>query len=86
VESVFRIVVFFVFMFLVIVGGSALFGYSCSSCKSVDDISNTPCVPVLSNGDINPHYKNSWYSCKKGCLGKKNVKLDTKTCDCSCEE
>lgn len=86
-ESLFKVVVFLVFMFFVVIGASALFGYSCTSCNSVDDFSNTPCIPVLSNGKANPHYKNSWYACKRSCIseGKRSTKLDVKTCDCYCE-
>jgi len=83
-ESIFKAVVFLVVVFFAIVGGAALFGYSCTSCRSVKDISEEPCIPVLSNGEVNPHYKNAWYACTRSCIGRK-VKLDVKTCDCYCE-
>lgn len=85
-ESVFKMFITVVFLFFLIVGLATTIGYSCGSCKGVDDISSTPCIPVLSNGDENPHYKNAWHSCKRGCIGKRNIILDVKTCNCSCEE
>jgi len=86
-EALFKVVVFLVFMFFAIIGASALLGYSCTSCNSVDDISDKPCIPVLSNGDTNPHYKNAWHTCKRGCIvqGKRSVNLDVKTCECYCD-
>jgi len=84
-ESLFKIVVFFIFIFFVLMGTSALFGYSCTSCNNVDDISNNPCIPVLSNGKTNPHYRNNWNSCVKTCVLKGNPNLNIKTCECFCE-
>jgi len=84
-NAMFKTVVFLIAVLFAIIGGAAVFGYGCKACNSVDDISEAPCVPVLSNGDTNPHYKNEWYACKRSCIGKRNIKLNVKTCDCSCE-
>ena len=83
-EAMFKVVVFLAVLFFAIIGGAALFGYGCTSCNSVEDVSETPCTPVLSNGKTNPHYHNAWYACKRSCIGKK-VNLDVKTCHCDCE-
>lgn len=66
--------------------GVALFGYGCRACSNVStkEIAETPCSPVLPNGEKNAHYNNSWMACKSSCGYIKMPKLDIKTCGCTC--
>ena len=84
-ETFAKLVMFFVFGGVVILLGSAAFGYACKSSSSVDvkEIASTPCSPVFPNGETNSHYYNMWYACRNSCQGKM-ANLDMKTCDCSC--
>jgi hypothetical protein len=83
-DSVVKVITVVIVSFFVILFLAGAFGYSLN-CTSVDSIAETPCIPVLSNGETNPHYRNQWYECRKSCIGKKNLKLDIKTCNCSCQ-
>ncbi len=81
---------FFAFIVLMaIVGGVSWFG--CSRCTNADkvtgaDISKMKCSPVLSNGDKNLHYLNSWQACNNRCRDeKKSPNLSLEDCSCNCQ-
>ena len=78
--------IFLKFIFVVaLIGGIGYIG--CVKCTKINgaDIAESRCSPVLSNGDRNPHYTNSWNSCQARCNHDgKYASLDTKNCDCSC--
>lgn len=74
---------------LAIAGGVSWWG--CARCVKADDvtgadISKMRCSPVLSNGNRNPHYINSWYACNSKCADqKKSPNLSLEDCVCTCQ-
>lgn len=84
-DAVAKVIMFFVFVGLVIVIGAGIFGYGCRAKSEVSsrEINESPCAPILPNGEKNPHYYNIWYSCKSKCMNQM-PNLDFKTCICSC--
>ena len=80
------------FGFLVVVGLIFGLGYmGCSRCLNSDkvdgaDLNKMKCAPVLSNGQRNPHYLNSWQSCNTRCRNEnKSPNLTLEDCTCICQ-
>ncbi len=82
-ESVFKMFMVLMVIVLVGLGGVFLLGYSCANSGSVGDISETPCVPILSNGNSNHHYRQTQFHCDVKCSPNRGV-VDLK-CSCVCE-
>lgn len=81
-EALFKVFITVILVCSLIIVSSVVVGYSFGT-KNIDNISETPCVVILSNGKQNPHYANEWYECKKKCNNDYAI-LDFKTCNCSC--
>lgn len=80
-KFLFHLVLFFV--------GLWLFGMlALATCTPVRgaDLQELPCTPVVSNGDENPHYTNTWNACSQRCAraGHQDPEVDLRTCACRC--
>jgi hypothetical protein len=85
-DSIVDLIKFFFFVGIVVLFVSGIIGYGCKACNRVTpkDFEEAPCMPVMPNGEKNPHYSNTWRACQAGC-GMKQPFVDLKTCECTCK-
>jgi len=87
-DAFFRIVVFIVVVsvLLFVVVGVAGFMYGKGTSIDTSELANNPCIPVLSNGKTNPHYREMLWNCSVFCSSDKRATVNIKTCACECND
>jgi hypothetical protein len=59
-------------------------GYSCAE-PSIDNIRDTPCISVFSNGKTNQRYRDMMWKCSTSRKCDGIVSVNQNTCGCECK-